>query len=117
MPRKQSKKRGLIKNKKNRKSKTSFGRNSTRVNRKHTLIYNEFIDYLKNKKDYYKSSKDVYDCVTNPANNHYTEVKNAIIKFIVKHKLDQKPDDFNKSNIIEESLLDLIPLKCDNESS
>ena len=112
MPRKQSKKRGSIKNK---KSKTSFGRNSTRVNRKHTLIFNKFIDYLKTRKNKYTSMKDEYDCVTNPKNSHYTVVKDAIIKFIIKNELHQKPRGFDTSNVIEESLLDLIPLECEKE--
>ena len=112
MPRKQSKKRGSIKN---RKSKTSFGRNNTRVNRKHRVIFNKFIDYLKTKKNKYTSMKDEYDCVTNPKNSHYTVVKDAIIKFIIDNELDQKPRGFDTSNAIEESLLDLIPLECEKE--
>lgn len=113
MPRKQSKKKGSIKNK---KSKTSFGRNNTRENRKHRVIFNKFIDYLKTKKGNYKSMKDEYDCVTNPKNGNYSVVKDAIIKFIIKNELDKKPDDFNTSNNIEESLLDFIPFDCKTES-
>ena len=116
MPRKQSKKKGSIKK---RKSKTSFGRNNTRINRKQTEIYNKFVNYLKTekKKDYIISSKDVYDCVTNTKNSNYSVVKDAIINFIIKNELDKKPKDFNTSNVIEESLLDLIPLDCEDESS
>ena len=39
MTRKQSKKKGSIKNK---KSKTSFGRNNTRINRKNREIYPKY---------------------------------------------------------------------------
>ena len=113
MTRKQSKKKGSIKNK---KSKTSFGRNNTRINRKHREIYNKFIEYLKTKKGNYKSMKDEYDCVTNPKNSNYSVVKDAIINFIIKNELDKKPEDFNTSNNIEESLLDFIPFDCKNES-
>jgi len=114
MPRKQSKKKGSIKK---RKSRTSFGRNNTRINRKHRQIYNKFIEYLKTKKGNYKSMKDVYDCVTNPKNSKYSIVKDAIIKFIEKEKLDQKSRDFDTSNAIAEQLSALVPFDCDDESS
>tara|TARA_B100000700_G_C14766485_1_gene724631 strand:+ start:261 stop:602 length:342 start_codon:yes stop_codon:yes gene_type:complete len=113
MTRKQSKKKGLIKRK---KSRVSHGRNSTRVNRKQIAIFNKFIDYLKTKKGNYKSMKDVYDCVTNTKNRNYSVVKNDIIDFIKREQLDLKPEDFNTSNNIEESLLDFIPFDCKNES-
>ena len=113
MPPKQLKKKVSIKK---RKSKISHGRNSTRVNRKYRKIYNKFIDYLKTKKGNYKSMKDEYDCVTNPKNRNYSVVKNDIIDFIKREQLDQKPEDFNTSNNIEESLLDFIPFDCENES-
>ena len=113
MTRKQSKKKGSIKRK---KSRVSHGRNSTRVNRKQTAIFNKFVNYLKTKKGNYKSMKDEYDCVTNPKNSNYSVVKDAIINFIIKNELDKKPEDFNTSNNIEESLLDFIPFDCENES-
>ena len=125
MPRKQSaikknkSKRNLLKKRgsiKRRKSRVSHGRNSTSVNRKQE-IYDNFVHYLKNKKNFYKSSKDVYDCVTNPKNDNYSVVKDAIIKFITQEHLHTKPRSFNTSNAIEESLLDLIPLDCKDESS
>ena len=125
MPRKASavkktkSKRNLLKKKgsiKRRKSRVSHGRNNRSVD-KVEEIYNKFIVYLKNKKDYYKSSKDVYDCVTNPKNNNYSVVKDAIIKFIITEQLDKKPDDFDTSNAIAEQLSALVPFDCDDESS
>ena len=125
MPRKPSavkkskSKRNLLKKKgsiKRRKSRVSHGRNNRSVD-KVEEIYNKFIVYLKNKKDYYKSSKDVYDCVTNPKNNNYSVVKDAIIKFIITEQLDKKPDDFDTSNAIAEQLSALVPFDCDDESS
>ena len=125
MPRKPSavkkskSKRNLLKKKgsiKRRKSRVSHGRNNRSVD-KVEEIYNKFIVYLKNKKDYYKSSKDVYDCVTNPKNNNYSVVKDAIINFIKREELDQKPEDFDTSNAIAERLSTLVPFDCDDESS
>lgn len=128
MPRKPSavkktkSKRNLLKKKgsiKRRKSRVSHGRNSTRITRKQTEIFNKFIVYLKTEKkeDYIISSKDVYDCVTNPKNNNYSVVKDAIIKFIITEQLDKKPDDFDTSNAIAERLSALVPFDCDDESS
>ena len=47
--------------------------------------------------------KDEYDCVTNQK-MVITQVKDAIINFIIKNELDKKPNDFDTSNNIEESL-------------
>ena len=108
MPRKPSavkkskSKRNLLKKKgsiKRRKSRVSHGRNSTRSVDKQKEIFNKFVNYLKTEKreNYIISSKDVYDCVTNPKNNNYSVVKDAIINFI-KRAFRQKPEDFDTSN-------------------
>ena len=124
MPRKQSaikknkSKRNLLKKRgsiKRRKSRVSHGKNNRSVD-KMEEIYNKFIVYLKNIKGNYVHMKEEYDCVTNPKNSNYSVVKDAIINYISKNELDKKPDDFDTSNNIEESLLDFIPLDCENES-
>ena len=102
------KKRGSIKR---RKSRVSHGKNNRSVD-KMEEIYNKFIVYLKKIKGNYVHMKEEYDCVTNPKNDNYSEVKANIIDFIKREHLHKKPEGFDTSNAIEESLLDLIPLKC-----
>ena len=105
MPKKQSKKRGK------KKSRITHAHGK---NRKREVIFNKFITYLKNKKSrYVKSLSDEYDCVTNPENSNYEAVKDAILKFIKENKLEEKDQGFDTSNVIEESLLDFIPLDCE----